>query len=209
MRGRCDPARPCAPVRRRVTLHSLGLATTDEERVRRNHVRSRTDRIYRGVARASGVLTLALMGLIGLFLVIRAWPALHAAGLSFFTSIRVGTEPRALRRLRRSCSARSSSRSSRWSSRCPVAICSALFVTEYAPARLRRPLTSFIDVLAAIPSLIYGLWGRAFLQPRRSTFSRWLGDPPRLHPVLPHRRTRTASRATRRRRSSPGSSSRS
>ena len=58
----------------------------------------------------------------------------------------------------------------------PVAICSALFVTEYAPARLRRPLTSFIDVLAAIPSLIYGLWGRAFLQPRAILLSRWLGS---------------------------------
>jgi phosphate transport system permease protein len=57
----------------------------------------------------------------------------------------------------------------------PVAICAALFVTEYAPARLRRPLTSFIDLLAAIPSIIYGLWGRAFLQPLAIDLSRWLG----------------------------------
>ena len=34
---------------------------------------------------------------------------------------------------------------------------------------LRRPLTSLVDLLAAVPSLIYGLWGRAFLQPGRST----------------------------------------
>ena len=40
---------------------------------------------------------------------------------------------------------------------------------------MRRPLTSFVDVLAAIPSLIYGLWGRAFLQPRAIHLSRWLG----------------------------------
>src|SRR6185436_18632503 len=57
----------------------------------------------------------------------------------------------------------------------PIAICAALFVTEYAPARLRRPLTSFIDVLAAIPSIIYGLWGRAFLQPKAINLSKWLG----------------------------------
>ena len=114
------------------------------------------------------------MGLIGLFLVIRAWSALHEAGFSFFT--RSAWEPRL-------------GQFGVWAAllgtfliaiialviAVPVAICSALFVTEYAPARLRRPLTSFIDVLAAIPSLIYGLWGRAFLQPRAIELSRWLG----------------------------------
>ena len=156
-------------------MHSLGLATTEEVRVRPNHARSRTDRIYRGVARGSGVLTLTLMALIGLFLVIRSWPALHVAGLSFFTgttwdpttgnfgvfSVLLGTFLIAFIALAIAV---------------PVAICCALFVTEYAPAGLRRPLTSFIDVLAAIPSLIYGLWGRAFVQPRAIELSRWLGS---------------------------------
>jgi phosphate transport system permease protein len=57
----------------------------------------------------------------------------------------------------------------------PVSICTALFVTEYAPARLRRPLTSFVDVLAAVPSIIYGLWGRYFLMARQIKVSRWMG----------------------------------
>ena len=114
------------------------------------------------------------MALIGLFLVIRSWKALHVAGFSFFT--RSAWEP-------------TLGQFGVWAAllgtfliaiialviAVPVAICSALYVTEYAPARLRRPLTSFIDVLAAIPSLIYGLWGRAYLQPRAILLSRWLG----------------------------------
>ena len=35
----------------------------------------------------------------------------------------------------------------------------ALFINEYAPARLRSPLTSVIDLLAALPSLLFGMWG--------------------------------------------------
>jgi phosphate transport system permease protein len=153
---------------------SLEDIAAEEERVRPRHARSRPDKIYRGFAFASGGLTLSVMGLIGLFLVIRAWPALHSAGFSFFTtstweptlgkfgvfSAMLGTFLISMIALVIAV---------------PVATCSALFVTEYAPARLRRPLTSFIDVLAAIPSLIFGLWGRAFLQPRTIHLSRWLG----------------------------------
>src|SRR5476651_993513 len=71
--------------RRPVALHSLGLATAEEERVRPANVRSKADKSYRIFARASGGLTLTLMALIGLFLAIRSWTALHAAGFSFFT----------------------------------------------------------------------------------------------------------------------------
>ena len=57
----------------------------------------------------------------------------------------------------------------------PVSIGTALFLTEYAPRRLRRPLNSLIDLLAAIPSLIFGLWGRATLMPPRDRrVARWL-----------------------------------
>jgi len=158
-----------------VALHSLDLGIADEPRVRPTNARSNVDKSYRIFARASGGLTLGVMALIGLFLVIRAWSALRVAGWGFFTrsawepglgpfgvwSALLGTFLIAIIALVIAV---------------PVAICSALFVTEYAPARLRRPLTSFIDVLAAIPSLIYGLWGRSFLQPRAILLSRWLGS---------------------------------
>ena len=60
----------------------------------------------------------------------------------------------------------------------PVSIATALFITEYAPRRLRRPLTSLVDVLAAVPSLIYGLWGVFFLQPQVVSAQRVAGHPP-------------------------------
>jgi phosphate transport system permease protein len=146
----------------------------DEQRVRPSSARARGDRAFRFVARGGGAMTLALMGLIGLFLVVRSWKALSVAKLGFFT--RSAWQP-------------SFGHFGVWSAllgtvliavialviAVPVAIATALFVTEYAPVRLRRPLTSFVDVLAAVPSLIYGLWGRSFLQPRAIHLSRWMG----------------------------------
>jgi phosphate transport system permease protein len=146
----------------------------EEERIRPSSARTTGDRVYRFAARGGGALTLGLMGLIGLFLTVRAWDALHTAGLGFFTksawqpsfgqfgvwSALLGTVLIAVIALVVAV---------------PVAICTALFVTEYAPPRLRRPLTSFVDVLAAVPSLIYGLWGRFFLQPKAIHLSRFLG----------------------------------
>jgi phosphate transport system permease protein len=47
----------------------------------------------------------------------------------------------------------------------PLAIGIALFITQYAPARLARPTAYTIDLLAAIPSIIYGIWGARVLAP--------------------------------------------
>ena len=58
----------------------------------------------------------------------------------------------------------------------PVSVLAALFITEYAPRRIKRTLTSIVDLLAAVPSLIYGLWGLFFLQPRLVHLSKWLAD---------------------------------
>ena len=58
----------------------------------------------------------------------------------------------------------------------PVAIAVALYINEYAPRRLRRPLTALVDLLAAVPSVIYGLWGLAYLQDHLVGFSGWLTD---------------------------------
>jgi phosphate ABC transporter permease protein PstC len=55
----------------------------------------------------------------------------------------------------------------------PVAIASALFVTELCPRRLRGPLTILIDLLAAVPSVVYGLWGVFVLQPKLLGVEQW------------------------------------
>jgi phosphate ABC transporter permease protein PstC len=61
----------------------------------------------------------------------------------------------------------------------PVAIAAALFVTEICPTRVRGPLTIMIDLLAAVPSVVYGLWGIFVLIPRLKPAEQWVTD--KLH----------------------------
>jgi phosphate transport system permease protein len=140
-------------------------------------LRTRGDRIFRRIASAAGALTFLILALIGLFLLIQAWPAFKDAGLKFFTTTEWVTPPRgntygvlallywtvvvALIALVIAV---------------PIAIAAALFITEYAPRRARPFLTSAIDLLAAVPSLIYGMWGAAYLRPRMVGTSEWLAN---------------------------------
>jgi phosphate ABC transporter permease protein PstC len=58
----------------------------------------------------------------------------------------------------------------------PVAVATALFVTELCPRRLRPPLTTMVDLLAAVPSVVYGLWGFFFLIPKLKPIEQWFTD---------------------------------
>jgi phosphate ABC transporter permease protein PstC len=58
----------------------------------------------------------------------------------------------------------------------PVAVATALFVTELCPARLRAPLTIVVELLAAVPSVVYGLWGFFFLIPKLRPAEQWFSD---------------------------------
>jgi phosphate transport system permease protein len=139
--------------------------------------RTRGDSIFRRISIAAGFSTFVIMALIGTFLLVRAIPAFHLAGLHFFTeqlwrpdeahpvfgiaAVLFGTVTLAIIALVFAV---------------PVSIATALFVNEYAPLRVRRPLTGLIDLLAAVPSLIFGLWGLFFLQPQMLGLSRWLSS---------------------------------
>src|SRR3954454_17831649 len=58
----------------------------------------------------------------------------------------------------------------------PVAVASALYVTELAPRRLAQPLTILVDLLAAVPSVVYGLWGVFVLIPKLRPAEQWFSD---------------------------------
>jgi phosphate transport system permease protein len=58
----------------------------------------------------------------------------------------------------------------------PLGLCTALYISEYAPSWLRGALISLIDLMAAIPSIIYGLWGFFLLEPYAANVSRWLSE---------------------------------
>jgi phosphate ABC transporter permease protein PstC len=58
----------------------------------------------------------------------------------------------------------------------PIAIGTALYLTELCPRRLRGPLTSLVDLLAAVPSVVYGLWGVYVLIPRLKPAEQWFAN---------------------------------
>ena len=58
----------------------------------------------------------------------------------------------------------------------PVAVASALYVTELCPRRLRGPLTVMVELLAAVPSVVYGLWGVFVLVPKLRPAEQWFSD---------------------------------
>ncbi len=86
----------------------------------------------------------------------------------------------------------------------PVAVATALFATELCPTRLRTPLTVLVELLAAVPSVVYGLWGIFFLAPKLKGAEQWVADTPLVHPL--HRGRHWSRSPTT---SSPGSCSRS
>lgn len=135
--------------------------------------RDTPDRVFRGAARAGGVTVLAIMLLVGVFLAFRASQALGKDGLKFFTTqawdpdnndfgiaaVLFGTVLIALVAVVIAF---------------PLATATALYITEYAPRQLRQALISLVDLMAAIPSVVYGLWGFFFLQGEITPVAQWI-----------------------------------
>jgi phosphate transport system permease protein len=69
----------------------------------------------------------------------------------------------------------------------PVAVGTALFLTEVAPARFGRPLGYLVDLLAAVPSVVYGLWGALVLVPALIPFERFLDRRLGFIPIFDNR----------------------
>src|SRR3954453_7790169 len=55
----------------------------------------------------------------------------------------------------------------------PVAVATALYITELAPRRIKGPLSSLVELLAAVPSVVYGLWGVFVLIPKLKPAEQW------------------------------------
>ncbi len=138
---------------------------------------SRVDRVFGLVTRAAGLLVLTLLALIAVFLFDQARPAFARAGWSFFTTVNfqgnlnppvlgvlgllIGTVVVALIAVVIAI---------------PLSVATALFITDIAPIRLRRWMVGLVDLLAALPSLLYGLWGFAFLSPKLPPLTGWLAS---------------------------------
>jgi phosphate transport system permease protein len=140
-----------------------------------NDTPSRPDRVFTRISAGAGGALFVLLVLIGFFLLLRAAPAIEGAGLGFFTTVdwRSDTNPPIFGVLGLLAGTTIVATIA-----ClvaiPVSVLSALFITEYAGPRLRNALTGVVDLLAAIPSLLYGLWGLAYLNDKIVPLSAWM-----------------------------------
>jgi len=143
--------------------------------------RSRGDRIFRALAVAGGCSTLLIMGLIGFFLVYKAIGPLREAGWHFLTTfewIPDGIEGQSppLFGIGAMLLGTLISAAIAVTIAVPISVGAALYLSHYAPRKLRGPLTTLIDLMAAIPSLIFGLWGLYYLQPRMNGITHFMAD---------------------------------
>jgi len=136
---------------------------------------STPDRVFRAGVRVCGLAVFILLVVIGVFLFLKGYPAFQKAGWHLFTRSgfpNVGRHPTfgvlasLVGTVEVACVAMLVGT--------PVAICTALFLSEYAPLRTRRSLIAIVDLAAAIPSIIFGLWAFFELMPNVVGFSTWL-----------------------------------
>jgi phosphate transport system permease protein len=126
------------------------------------------DRIFAGSAKGAGILILVVLAGVAAFLILQAMPAIVASPadlpggknlVAYIGPLVFGTILAALIALVLAT---------------PLAVAIALFITHYAPRRLAQGLGYLIDLLAAVPSIVYGLWGVAVLAPATIGVSTWL-----------------------------------
>jgi phosphate transport system permease protein len=145
---------------------------------------SRGDKVFRGIVTGGAMTSLVLLGLIGVFLFIRGAEVFASTGFKFITGSNwnVGSEdgiipndfsigPMLLGTIVVSVIALIFA--------VPMSMGGALFLEFYAPVRLRKVLVALLDLAAAIPSLIFGLWGvqifTSFGERWANFLSNWFG----------------------------------
>ncbi len=127
------------------------------------------DAVFRGAAVGSGIFILLVLAGVTAFLVIEGLPAITASPeelggegfWEFVLPLLFGTVLAAVLALLIAT---------------PLSIGIALFISHYAPRRLAAGLGYLVDLLAAVPSVVYGLWGVFFLAPQMIPVQQWLAE---------------------------------
>ncbi|MBB6628456.1 phosphate ABC transporter permease subunit PstC [Nocardioides sp. KIGAM211] len=132
--------------------------------------RRRGDRVFAGLSRGAGLVILAALAGVFVFLTIEGIPGLSqpastyapsADFLSYVGPLVFGTILAALLALVLAV---------------PFAFGIALFISHYAPRRLATPVAYVVDLLAAVPSVVFGLWGARTLAPYLVSLHTWLAE---------------------------------
>jgi phosphate transport system permease protein len=134
------------------------------------------DRVFRGLATLATSFSLAIVGITFVFLIQESRPALESAGLWDFFSTSVWNPTVGKFGVLGLLEGTLIIATIAMIVGLPLALAMALFINEYAPARLRRLLTSVIDLLAALPSLLFGIWGFKALQGELVPIAKFLTD---------------------------------
>ncbi|HET6697955.1 MAG TPA: phosphate ABC transporter permease subunit PstC [Nocardioidaceae bacterium] len=133
--------------------------------------RKRTgDLAFAAATRTAGLLIVAALAGVAVFLTVEGLPALDApaASLGGASSFAAYVGPLVFGTLLAAAIALVVAT--------PLALGVALMISHYAPARLARPLGYVVDLLAAVPSVVYGLWGIGFLGPQLVPAYDWLAE---------------------------------
>lgn len=142
------------------------VATTKQEPKRNNRF---ADMSFKGLAVGAGVLILVVLGFVTVFLLAEAWPAFVAGdqvGVNEPQTIWQYVAPFAFGTVWVAAIALLLAT--------PVAIGIALFISHYAPKKIAAPLGYLVDLLAAVPSVVFGLWGIQVLAPFLQPIYVWL-----------------------------------
>src|SRR5215213_6212395 len=136
------------------------------------------DTIFYSIAIAAGATIIGVIGLMGLFLLIRAVPSLSADNANFITSSEFVTTDADNLRFGIADLFRVTVLSSVFALviAVPIAVGIATFLTNYAPRQLAKPCGILVDLLAAVPSIVFGLWGIFVLAPVLLPVARWLNE---------------------------------
>ncbi|WP_375501984.1 phosphate ABC transporter permease subunit PstC [uncultured Jatrophihabitans sp.] len=137
------------------------------------------DRVFAGMSVGASGFVIVLVGLVGAFLLIKSVPSIADDKVNFLTSTEWSPTPGNLRfgiaallyvTVVISLVAMIIA--------VPVAIGVALFITQYAPHSIRKPVAYILDLLAAIPSIVYGIWGLIVLAPKLTPVQNFLSHIP-------------------------------
>lgn len=142
--------------------HPIRTSSADPGAARRG------DRLFKAAAVTAGLTIVIAIALIAIFLVVHAVPSLRANHANFLTSADFDTTDAhnlafGIRDL-----FMVTVLSSLWGLvlAVPIAIGIAVFLTQYAPTQLSHPFGAMVDLLAAVPSIVFGLWGIFVLAPK-------------------------------------------
>lgn len=131
--------------------------------------------VFAGISTGAAILILATLAAVAAFLLAEAWPAV--SGLNARFSVQGSPEPVSILKFTLpQIFGTVLAAAIAMLITVPVSVGIALFISHYAPRGLAQTLGYLVDLLAAIPSVVYGLWGAIWLVPILSPIWAWLGE---------------------------------